>query len=234
MHLKGPNLPLSALLVTLGLAIAVLWLMVRLTQAGQTRAAARAGYFSAVAGMFTAVVVRVEPSGFARMSGVWNGVRFDLQAVPDTLTFRKLPALWVLVTLTEPVAIATELHIMARPGQSDVFSTFDKMPASVALPDGFPEFCALRCLNASGLPDQAVMMDQAPLFAGGLVKELVISPKGLRLVILAEEADRGAYLLFREAEMGRQPLAPARLLPLLQALLKLHTDLDSGQERAHD
>ena len=47
-------------------------------------------------------------------------------------------------------------------------------------------------------------------------------------------ANSGAYLLFREAEMGRQPLTPARLLPLLQALLKLHTDLDSAQERAHD
>ncbi len=35
------------------------------------------------------------------MSGVWGGMRFDLQAVSDTLTFRKLPTLWVMVTLTE-------------------------------------------------------------------------------------------------------------------------------------
>ena len=57
------------------------------------------------------------------------------------------------------------------------------------------------------------MAAQAALFADPLVKELVISPKGLRLVILAEEADRGRYLLFRDAEMGRMPLDPTGFCP---------------------
>jgi hypothetical protein len=44
-------------------------------------------------------------------------------------------------------------------------------------------------------------------------------------VILAEEADRGRYLIFREAEMGREPLAPARLEPLLDRLAALREDV---------
>jgi hypothetical protein len=40
-------------------------------------------------------------------------------------------------------------------------------------------------------------------------------------VFLAEEADRGRYLLFRDAEMGLQPLAAARLLPQLETLRDL-------------
>jgi len=53
----------------------------------------------------------------------------------------------------------------------------------------------------------------------------VISPKGLRIVILAEEADRGRYLIFREAEMGMEPLPPARLAPLLDRIARLREDI---------
>jgi hypothetical protein len=44
-------------------------------------------------------------------------------------------------------------------------------------------------------------------------------------VILAEEADRGRYLIFREAEMGMTPLAPARLSPLLDRLRAIREDV---------
>lgn len=57
------------------------------------------------------------------------------------------------------------------------------------------------------------------------MKELVISPKGLRLVLLGDEADRGRYLIFRDGEVGQTPLPPARLLPLLDALRALRDDL---------
>lgn len=210
----------------------MLWLLARLLRAGHARQRARAGYFDAVAGLFQSTGVQVQPSGFARMSGVWNGARFDLQAVPDTLTFRKLPVLWVMVTLTEPTDLTTEAHIMARPGGNDVFSTFDRMPVSVALPDGFPAFCALRCENAAALPRGTLIAAQAPLFLSAEVKELVMSPRGLRLVVLAEQADRGAYLLFRDAEMGYAPFPPGRLLPLLQALVSLRDGLSEPRERA--
>jgi len=57
------------------------------------------------------------------------------------------------------------------------------------------------------------------------LKELVISPKGLRIVWLIEEADRTRYLLFRDAEMGATPLLRATLLPLIGALRDLQADL---------
>ena len=44
-------------------------------------------------------------------------------------------------------------------------------------------------------------------------------------MILAEEADRGRFLIFREAEMGRTPLSPARLEPLLDRLAALREDI---------
>ena len=213
-----------------GLAGAFFWLVWQNRRAAAQRQAARTGYFDTVAPLFADVVHRIEASGFARMSGRWGGVRFDLQAVPDTLTFRKLPVLWVMVTLTEEICIAGKVHIMRRPTQAEVFSHFGLMPEGVALPPGFPDDCALRCEAADGLP-LAVIAEQAGLFGDRTVKELVMTPKGLRIVLLGEEAERTKYLLYRDAEMGSTPFPAAQLVPQLQALLALRIRL--SEEAAH-
>lgn len=189
------------------------------------RGVARAAYFDEVAPLFPTLIRRVEPSGFTRLSGVWRGLRFDLQAVPDTLTFRKLPTLWVMVTLTENVAVTGAVHIMMRPTASEVFSHYGLMPEGVALPPDYPPDCALRCEDASRLP-LTVIANEAALFQDHRVKELAFSQKGLRIVLLGEEAERGRYLLYRDAEMGRHPFAAARLVPVLQRLADLHDRLN--------
>ena len=51
-------------------------------------------------------------------------------------------------------------------------------------------------------------------------------------MILAEEADRGRYLIFREAEMGRTPLPPARLEPLLDRLAAIRKDVLALKDQA--
>jgi hypothetical protein len=66
----------------------------------------------------------------------------------------------------------------------------------------------------------------------GPLKEAVLSPKGLRLTWLCEEAHRGRYLIFRDAEMGLAPLAPETLQPLLDALLSLRAALQPERLRA--
>ena len=88
-------------LIPLGLACAALglWLALRLIREIRARAAARAGYFDAVKPLFEGGETRLQPTGFPRMTGRRAGLGFDLQVVPDTLTFRKLPALWVMITL---------------------------------------------------------------------------------------------------------------------------------------
>lgn len=221
---------LLSTLLAVALGLAALYLLRQTLCARQARDAARAGYFAAVAPLFDAVRAQIQPSGFARMAGRWQDLSFDLQAVPDTLTFRKLPSLWVLVTLTEPQPLASTLHILARPGQNDSFTRFTEMPVSLPLPPGFLDWVALRCDHGEGLPAQALVAGLAGLFLDPKLKEVVISPKGLRLVFLAEEAERGRYLLFRDAEMGLAPLAPARLLPQLEVLAQLSRRL---KEEAH-
>lgn len=214
-------------LIPLGLALAALglWLGLRLFRETRARTAARAGYFDAVKPLFDSGETRLQPTGFPRMTGRRGGLSFDLQAIPDTLTFRKLPALWVLVTLPEPLPLRATLNLMARPSGNEPFTRFLGLPQSLPTPPGLPPHVAVRTDDATRVPFADLIARHAALFDDPDIKELVMSPKGLRIVILGEEADRGRFLIFREAEMGMTALSPGRLSPLLDRLAALREDV---------
>ena len=214
-------------LVPLGIACAALglWLALRLVRETRLRATTRAGYFDVVKPLFDGGETRLQPTGFPRMTGRRAGLAFDLQAIPDTLTFRKLPALWVLITLPEPLPLRATLDLMARPSGNEPFTRFAALPQSLPRPVELPTEVAIRTDDAANIPPPDLIARHAGIFAEPRVKELVLSPKGLRIVILGEEADRGRFLIFREAEMGRKPLPPAQLQPLLDRLAALREDV---------
>ena len=207
------------------LACLLLWLAVAVRRAAQRRTAARAGYFDTVTGLFDSVVRRIEPTGFPRVTARLGPHAFDLQAMPDSLTFRKLPALWVMISLPEPLPVQATLDIMTRPTGQEPFSRFASLPQSLPCPAFLPEGTAIRSDDADKVPPQDLLIRHAGIFADPQVKELLISPKGLRLVLLGDEAERGRYLIFRDAEVGLDPLLPTRLSPLLQSLIALRKDL---------
>lgn len=214
-------------LVPLGLALAVfgLWLAFRLIAESRARTLARAHYFDAVKSLFDGGEARLQPTGFPRMTGRQQGLSFDLQVIPDTLTFRKLPALWVLISLPEPLPLKATLDLMARPAGNEPFSHYTSLPQSLLGTTGLPVDVGARSDDSTQIPPAKLISGHADLFNDPQVKELVFSPKGLRIVILAEEADRGRYLLFREAEMGRTPLDPTRLAPILDRLRRIREDV---------
>lgn len=214
-------------LIPLGIAIAALglWLSFRLIAESRARSLARARYFDAVKPLFDGGEAQLQPTGFPRMTGRQRGLKFDLQVLPDTLTFRKLPALWVLVTLPEPMPLQATLNLMARPSGNEPFTRFTSLPQSLPTPDCLPKEVSVRSDDASRIPPADLIASHADLFADPRIKELVLSPKGLRIVFLAEEADRGRYLIFREAEMGMTPLDPACLTPILDRLRAIREDV---------
>ena len=207
-----------------------LWLAWATVQAHKARKTARARYFGAVEPLFNTVVTLIQPTGFARMTAHLDDAAFDLQAIPDSLTFRKLPALWVMLTLPAPMPVKATLDIMARPAGNEPFSHFANLPQSLPCPPSLPDGTALRSDDASGVPPLELIAPHLAVFDDPKVKELVISPKGLRLVILADEAERGRFLIFRDAEVGTSPLPAARLTPLISALIALRDTLTKAPQ----
>jgi hypothetical protein len=129
-----------------------------------------------------------------------------------------------MLTLPEPLTIQVTLDLMARPSGNEAFSRFSTLPSVLPPVPGLPKDVAIHCDDGL-LPPADLLQAHADLFSDPRVKELVLSPKGLRIVILAEEADRGRYLIFREAEMGMTPLSADRIAPLLDRLRVLRKDV---------
>lgn len=216
--------PLMTITAT-ALLLAMVYLAVHGGSANRSRERARRCYFDTCAGWLDQCHFERRASGFSRLSGTYRGNVIDLQAVPDTLTFRKLPALWVLVTLPGPVPAHARLNLMLRPTGQEPFSTFGRLPHDLAVPAGFPPDCAMRTDDPKAVIPAELLRPHLALFDDASVKELVISPNGLRVVLLAEEADRARYLVYRDAEMGRTPLAPERIEGVVGRLVALRLDL---------
>ncbi len=223
---------LGMLAAALGTGVVVLFL--QSIRAARLRASTRAAYFDACSALFTSPRVRVEDGGFPRLAGRYGGVDFDLRAVPDTLTFRKLPALWVLVTLPCPLPLRAKLDLMMRSTGLETFSNFHTLPEQIAAPPGFPEEITIRTDDRHALPPDSLLREHLDLFDNPAVKELVLSPKGLRITLLAEEANRGRYLIFRDAEVGVTPLPPGRLAPYLDKLVAIRGQILSLSSARHE
>jgi hypothetical protein len=185
----------------------------------------RAAFLDECKTVFEGGTKAISPTGFPRITGTYRGHTFDLQVSPDTLNYRKLPALWLLVSLVEPQPVRATFDLMLRPRGIEGFSNFATLPQQIDIPPGFPADCAIRTDDPGGLPDLTLLRRHLTLIARDRAKELIIAPKGLRLVWLAEEAQRTTYLLFRDSEMGLTPFAGALLRPLLDGLIDLHDDL---------
>jgi len=194
---------------------ALVFFLLRREQAARARW--RAAYLSAVAVLFAARREVVQPSGFPRLAGLHEGAEFDIQVVPDTLSLRKLPALWVIVSLPGALPMRATVDVMLRPTGMESFTNFSQLPVQVPVPAGFPEDCAIRTDAPGAVPFEGALREVLGAVDQDLLKEMLVTPKGVRLVFLAEEAHRGRYLIFRDAEMGRVPLSPARLAPFLAA-----------------
>ena len=206
------------------LVAAALW---QSAGASSRRARERTGYLDACLPLFTNPIQAVAETGFARVSGRYRGQMFDIQLVPDSLNVRKLPCLWLLVTLPEATAQSATFDVMLRATGAETFSRFRALPDQIAVPKGFPDDCTIRTDAPQAMPDPGMIGRYLTGLDAARLKELIVAPTGLRVVWLAEEADRGRYLLFRDAEMGAAPLSPAMLTPLMDGLCDLWAGLQT-------
>jgi len=159
--------------------------------------------------------------GYPQLVGRYHGVPVQVRPVVDTLPTRRLPALWVLVTLQSALPVAARFDLMMRPSAPTTFSNFDLLPATVQTPPEFPEYAVLRTDDPHKVLSPQVVAPHLDVFEDARAKELLITPNGVRLVWLVAEANRARYGVFRQADFGDADLDPGVLQNLLDRLLAL-------------
>ena len=170
----------------------------------------------------------LEPTGgvsHPRLCGRYAGVPVQVWPVVDTLAVRRLPALWLLVTMQTSLPVAAKLDLMMRPAGASTFSNFDLLPYTLPVAAGFPHDGVLRTDDRGRAPPAAWLLGHLDIFEQPRAKELLISPQGLRFVWLLAEAERARYGVFREAEFGAIEIDPVLLEDLLKRLLALRESI---------
>jgi hypothetical protein len=174
--------------------------------------------------------VACETVGVHGWSGTWRGRAVQVRTIVDTLAVRKLPSVWLSVTVAGPVPVPGTLDVMLRPAGPTTFSRFDDLAVTLPTPSAWPEEAAVRS-DSQSVRGALAALGRPALLAEPRLKELLVSPRGVRAVALVAEADRARYGVFRQAEFGgRECPDPALLGRLLAGLGGVLRALGAGPD----
>ena len=175
--------------------------------------------FEQIVGLFDQPAIqRGTTAGVWTLTGRYSSHPFQIKTIADTLATRKLPSLWLMVTLPEAQPVSATTDMMMRAAGVSSFSNFDFLPHSLALPVGFPEQAVIHS-DANVTSDITSLMGRhLSLFHHGRGKEFLVSPKGLRIVVQLAEGDRARYGVFREASFEGTSVPPALVIDIMNTL----------------
>ncbi|KQV01314.1 hypothetical protein ASD12_01980 [Mesorhizobium sp. Root102] len=171
-------------------------------------------------------------AGVITWEGSWNSQRVQVRTIVDTLATRKLPARWLSVSITEEVAVPATFDMMMRSGSPTSFSNFDHLEHTLPKSPGFPAEAVLRTDRRVARFPQGLIASHIEIFAEGRAKEMLITPKGIRIVWLLAEADRARYGVFRQAEFGDATLDAALIERLLVSVSALRDAINKSERQA--
>ena len=222
MHLPPETVWTIALIAGLVL-ILVLTAMQRRTRDSLKRQ--RAALFTTSYGILDAYRTTQAGIDYPEMQATYRGHAFHVDAVVDTLTFRKLPVLWLRVSMLAPLPGMATFDILVRSQNVEFYSPSADLPHRLEPRPGWPADAMVRTDNKGRLPDLAVLDRYIALFQTPQVKELLVTPKGIRIVRMLDQAKRAEYLVMRQAEFENAQVTPDLLRDLMDRAIALYQDI---------
>ncbi len=210
------------LVAALGCATLV-WLTVR---DGTRIRSSRRALFNHAQGVVENPAISFGADGFPRLRGLYKCHEVIADLIPDTLTIRRLPQLWLSVTFLERMPDLTAFALLVRHTGTEFYALTHTFEERLEPPVGFPSEIVIRgasqaaqtVLNALEKPLLAILADPR-------VKEIAVTPKGLRIVRQAAEGRRGEHLLLRQAIFDATSVPAAELASVLTHLAVIHSEI---------
>jgi len=138
--------------------------------------------------------------GLPALEGRAFGHAVTVALIPDTMVMRRLPQLWLSVTVLDATPGAPSLSLLARPSGNEFYAATHDLPGRVEPPAGLPLDVMIR---GDGVRAHALCQRLAGLFqtllADPRVKEITLTKRGVRVVRQVAEGRRGEHLLLRQA-----------------------------------
>jgi hypothetical protein len=185
----------------------------------------RGALFAPAYPLFDSYRVTQDGIGFPELHGRYCGHDFHIDAVVDMVTFRKLPSLWLRASLLAPVPFRGTLDIMVRAQNVEFYSPANDLPHAIEPPANWPPGTIVKTDDPEDMPPAAVVDPHIGFFDAPKAKEILITPKGVRLVYQIDQGTRAEYLVLRSANFTSPQVAADIMRDLLDRAIALHRDV---------
>jgi hypothetical protein len=194
--------------------------------------ASRVGLLDDCARLFDRYALTHGDDGFPRLSGRRGARNVDVRLISDTMTIRRLPQLWLQVTVLDRLDVRSGVVVLVRPSGCEFYSLTASFHHVLDTPPSFPSEVIVRGSDPGA---EKLLEKLTPSMAAILedprVKEIAVTPQGLRLIRQAGEGRRGEYLLLRQAVFDRAGVSAEALDGALDEIETLRAALASSERK---
>jgi len=170
--------------------------------------------------------ISVDKAHLPVLYGNYSGYKISLNIVEDTLGWRKLPPLWLLVKVAVNKPIQGSLDLIVRPANNEFYSPSWQWDGNLTIPNNWPQHAIIKYLHKP--IDISLLEHIIPtLFSDLKMKELLIMPEFVRLTYMVKQANRGEYLIMRNAVYNDAPIARDTVENLIKQAVAIGQALES-------
>lgn len=194
--------------------------------------AQRGRLFASCLALFDEPQQRQDDLGYPILTGRYAGQRFHIDAVIDHVAVRKVPSLWLRVSLFADLPHLATFDILMRAQNVEFYSPSNDLPHRVEVPAGWPADALIHTDDPTRMPPAEVIAPHLDFFRQPQAKEMLVTPKGLRLVYQASQADKLQYQVLRRANFDAPELQPDLLRQLMDRLVALRAAIEAAAPAA--
>jgi hypothetical protein len=192
------------------------------------RADARGRIFDDCLPLLTKVQQRLDKANLPILKGDFDDYKVSLSIVEDTLGWRKVPPLWLLIKVEAKVLSSGTLDYIVRPSNNEFYSPSWQWNGNLTIPTNWPQHAILKYQHQS--VDLTLIGYLIPkLFTDVNMKELLVTPHITRLTYMVKQAERGEYLIMRNAIYENTPIAKNIVEVLINQAVAIRRTLENSE-----
>jgi len=176
------------------------------------------------AGLLSDAAITIGPDQFPIASGrIADGRRVKIELIGDSMITRRLPQLWLRVTLYD-TGRRPLIGALARPTGGEYYSLVHDMREWMDPPKTGASMLMRGDGSATPWQTERVLGHFSTLFADPTVKEAVISRNGVRIMRQAAQGERAAHMFLRQSRFPIESV-PAEAMSTAIALASALADV---------
>jgi hypothetical protein len=216
------------IVVLLLLIVMTVMLYRKYSHAVRYRADARSRIFDECSPLVANTQQRLDKANLPILEGDYDGYKVSLSIVEDTLGWRKVPPLWLLIKVEANVQSAGTLDYIVRPSNNEFYSPSWQWNGNLSTPLNWPQHAILKYQHQAV---DLVLIDSfiPQLFVDPNMKELLIMPNFTRLTYMVKQAERGEYLIMRNAIYENTPIPRGIVEALLKQAIAIRLNIENSE-----